>query len=99
MKRDHSEGNRDRALEGTPVHPPFQSQAQEIGEDACQKLPLAFASVWEFWHTSYGDAHQNPHWHSAWVWEFWRASPLLSTVPMTDGVARCALESKVPVAF
>ena len=41
MKREHSEGNRDRALEGTPTHPPFQSQAQEIGEDACQKLPLA----------------------------------------------------------
>ena len=36
---------------------------------------------------------------NAWVWELWRASPFLSTVPMTDGVARCALESKVPVAF
>ena len=77
MKREHSEGNRDRALEGTPVHPPFQSQAQEIGGDACQKLPLALhLSVGVLARIDpYRDAHQNSHWHSAWVWEFWRASP------------------------
>ena len=77
MKRDHSEGNRDRALEGTPVHPPFQSQAQEIGGDACQKLPLALRlSVGVLARIDpYRDAHQNSHWHYAWVWEFWRASP------------------------
>ena len=99
MKRDHSEGNRDRALEGTPVHPPFQSQAQEIGEDACQKTQRAIAWVLEILaHILWGCTPKPPLAFRLGV-GILACIPLLSTVPRTDGVARCALESKVPVAF
>ena len=75
MKRDHSEGNRDRALGGTPVHPPFQSQAQEIGEDACQKTQRAIAWVLEILAHILWECTPKPPLANAWMWEFWRASP------------------------